>query len=315
MRIAAILFLFVVVLSAVAAPEAGRKKAAKPKNAATAVSTGNPAKSGPAAVQTPPSKRDTAASAPDSTRRAKAADSTRNNASQRRIDSLTAAAARDTSRNTPSRDADTGSALVAGSGRAGDNTQSVRKQNTRERTATAAKNLPGAVLSGRAVLSRLPILLIIAIVAGAGAAAVVMSVRNSRDRRRFLTTTRLSVMDKEVQKACRYIEQHYADPGLSAKGVCEALVTGESFLEVLMERNLGMGLVDFITQVRVNGAKMILGRNPAASMESVAKEAGFADEALFAATFRKVTGVSFDSYTRPDGKGARPPGAEPTRES
>ncbi len=179
----------------------------------------------------------------------------------------------------------------------------------------AAKNLPGAVLSGKAILSRLPIFLIIAIVAGAGAAAVVMSVRNSRDRRRFLTTTRLSVMDKEVQKACRYIEQHYADPGLTAKSACEALVTGESFLEVLMERNLGMGLSDFISQVRVNGAKMILGRNPAASMESVAQEAGFADAALFAATFRKVTGVSFDSYTRTDGKGARPPGAEPTPES
>jgi transcriptional regulator GlxA family with amidase domain len=148
---------------------------------------------------------------------------------------------------------------------------------------------------------RLLALLFAAVAAGAAVAAVAMAVRNRRDKRRFLTTTRLSVMDKEVQRACRYIELHYAEPGLTSTSVCEALVTGEAFLEVLMERNLGMSPGEFITQVRVNGAKAILNRNPTTPKESVAKATGFADVDTFENTFTKVTGVSFGAYTKQNG--------------
>jgi AraC-like DNA-binding protein len=115
---------------------------------------------------------------------------------------------------------------------------------------------------------------------------------------RFLTTTRLSVMDKEVQRACRYIEKNFADPGLSLERMCKDLVTGEAFLEALMERDLGVTVNDFIMHVRINQAKQILAKAADADSEAVARETGFASGAAFCAAFRKITDVPFDEYVQ-----------------
>ncbi len=115
---------------------------------------------------------------------------------------------------------------------------------------------------------------------------------------RFLTTTRLSVMDKEVQRACRYIEKNFADPGLSLGRMCKDLVTGEAFLEALMERDLGVTVNDFIVHVRINQAKQILAKAADADSEAIARETGFASGAAFCAAFRKITDVPFDEYVQ-----------------
>jgi AraC-like DNA-binding protein len=128
--------------------------------------------------------------------------------------------------------------------------------------------------------------------------AAIRFVKKQRATPRFLTTTRLSVMDKEVQRACRYIEKNFANPDLSAEGICSDLVTGVAFLEALMERDLGVTVNDFIVHVRVNRAKQILAKDPAAGCESVSRETGFASEAAFLASFRKLTGASFEAYTQ-----------------
>jgi AraC-like DNA-binding protein len=113
---------------------------------------------------------------------------------------------------------------------------------------------------------------------------------------RFLTTTRLSVMDKEVQRACRHIEKNFTDPDLSVTTVCAELVTGEAFLEALMERDLGISVNDFIGHVRVNNAKLLMEKNPLISGEDAAGQTGFTDPNAFRQTFKKITGTAFESY-------------------
>jgi transcriptional regulator GlxA family with amidase domain len=167
-----------------------------------------------------------------------------------------------------------------------------RNKQTMSRSYPAAPHRAGTTLLFR---------LLVLLVSAAIILAAVVVVKRYRDRvpgRRFLTTTRLSVMDKEVQRACRYIEQHYADPGLTPKTVCDALVTGEAFLEALMDRDLGISVSEFIMHVRVNGAKKILEKDAAASKESVASETGFGDPGSFETAFKKVTGVEFEVYAR-----------------
>lgn len=115
---------------------------------------------------------------------------------------------------------------------------------------------------------------------------------------RFLTTTRLSVMDKEVQKACRYIEKNYSSPELSAKSICADLVTGEAFLEALMVRDLGISVGDFITYVRINRARVLLEKDPSVAKETVAQQTGFSDAEAFAAAFKKITGSPFEDFSR-----------------
>lgn len=117
-----------------------------------------------------------------------------------------------------------------------------------------------------------------------------------RERKRFLTTTRLSIMDKEVQKTCRYIEKHHDDPSMTVESICRDLVTGEAFLQALFEKELGMNVESFIEQVRVNRARMLLTKQPELSAREVGFLTGFGDETAFRETFRRITETDFDEY-------------------
>ncbi len=146
------------------------------------------------------------------------------------------------------------------------------------------------------VLARVLILLMSAAIVVAFATVGIRKARRKIGAKRFLTTTRLSVMDKEVQRTCRFIENNFMDPNLSPKSVCEALVTGEAFVEALMERDLGINVSNFIAHVRINRARMILDKDPSASKEWVSRQTGFADVESFCASFQKIAGASFDRY-------------------
>jgi methylphosphotriester-DNA--protein-cysteine methyltransferase len=167
---------------------------------------------------------------------------------------------------------------------------------------TTAKELPKALAakairkpaSHRMLFFRILVFFVsVAIIFGA-----VRLVRKNRQPPRFLSTTRLSVMDKEVQKACRYIEKNYSNPELTVKSICADLVTGEAFLHALMERDLGISVEDFIAQVRINGAKLLLEKASSINKEDIAQRTGFPDTETFLATFKRLTGATFETYSR-----------------
>jgi transcriptional regulator GlxA family with amidase domain len=127
----------------------------------------------------------------------------------------------------------------------------------------------------------------------------VRTARRRRDLDHLLTTTRLSIMDKEVQRACRFIEEAYVDAGLTPSLVAARQSTGEGFLEALFQRELGMSVTDFIAQVRVNRAKIILSRQDAAADTAIlGPMVGMADGRVFEGTFHRLTGVSIADYAR-----------------
>lgn len=116
------------------------------------------------------------------------------------------------------------------------------------------------------------------------------------EKSRFLTTTRLSVMDKEVQRACRNIESHFAMPDYSVKKLCEELVTGEAFLEALFQKELGMTIEEFIAQVRINHARILLNKDPGVPAVELASLCGFRDTQMFYDAFLHITGTGFPEY-------------------
>ncbi|MBD3239500.1 MAG: helix-turn-helix domain-containing protein [Chitinivibrionales bacterium] len=116
------------------------------------------------------------------------------------------------------------------------------------------------------------------------------------EKQRFLTTTRLSIMDKEVQKACRYIERNYADPSLTPETLCRTLITSESFLSALFERELGMSVGDFIAQVRVNRVKILLRTDPHTPLSELAEKTGFQSADELCSAFAGVGGIAFEEY-------------------
>jgi|GEM_PF-2547498 len=119
-----------------------------------------------------------------------------------------------------------------------------------------------------------------------------------RDKERFLTTTRLSVVDKEVRRACNFIEKNFSNPGLSPENICNAMVTGRAFLEALFHRELGMSLEEFIAQVRMNRARILLTRTPDMTVDTLAESVGYTDIDDFTAAFSKITGVTLDEYRK-----------------
>jgi AraC-like DNA-binding protein len=119
-----------------------------------------------------------------------------------------------------------------------------------------------------------------------------------KESKRFLTTTRLSVLDKMVQKGCRSIESNYADPDLSITTVCKELVTGEAYLNALFIKELGINVEDFITQVRVNGLKNALATGSALEqdMENTCIKCGFKDRAEAELHFARLAKMGIEEY-------------------
>jgi AraC-like DNA-binding protein len=122
--------------------------------------------------------------------------------------------------------------------------------------------------------------------------------RERHEKGRFMTTTRLSIMDKEVQRACRFIEEHFNDTDLGTERICAELVTGGAFLEALFVKELGLTVDDFIAQVRINRAKIALRKTPAMPLESLVHLCGYTDVQQFIDRFTAITGCSLDEYRR-----------------
>jgi len=130
---------------------------------------------------------------------------------------------------------------------------------------------------------------------------IAVRIAGKKGEKRFMTTTRLSLMDGEVRRACVHIEKHFADPALAPGVVCAAIVTGEPFLEALFQKELGMSIAGYIAQARIHHAKQVIKENPAAEAAAVATLAGFSDTALFTTTFEKLTGFTFEDFPRKTG--------------
>jgi len=114
--------------------------------------------------------------------------------------------------------------------------------------------------------------------------------RNRNDSRRFLTTTRLSVLDKLVQRGCRHIESSYPDPALTPETVCNSLVTGKAYLDALFMNELGINVQDFIIQVRVNAIKNRLSADQTPDINEICAECGFADREEAERCFSNICG-------------------------
>jgi transcriptional regulator GlxA family with amidase domain len=138
---------------------------------------------------------------------------------------------------------------------------------------------------------------IICLAVAAACAAYLLFFRGLfRGKHAFVTTTRLSIMDKEVQRACRYIEANFGDPELTPAVVADSLTTGEAFLQALFMRELGMTVEEFITQVRVNHGKLLLGQRPSTPADMLALSIGFSSEEEFRSAFKKITSAEFADF-------------------
>jgi methylphosphotriester-DNA--protein-cysteine methyltransferase len=103
-------------------------------------------------------------------------------------------------------------------------------------------------------------------------------------------------MDKEVQRACNFIEENYANQSLSIELLCKEMVTGEAFLNALFIGELGITVENFINQVRVNRVKIFLSKDLTIDIGKLVLLSGFGSLQVLQEMFLTITGIEFEVY-------------------
>ncbi|WP_018214136.1 PocR ligand-binding domain-containing protein [Desulfitobacterium hafniense] len=99
---------------------------------------------------------------------------------------------------------------------------------------------------------------------------------------------------KAVQKAADYIAQN-SDRKITIDEVAHYVYLSPCYLSRIFKQNLGCTLMEYLTQIRVEKAKVML-RDPKYNISQVAEESGFEDPGYFTRVFKKVEGITPSRY-------------------
>lgn len=101
--------------------------------------------------------------------------------------------------------------------------------------------------------------------------------------------------DELIARVKKYIYTNYEDPMLSVREIAEEMGKSMSYLCVVFKKETGNTLNQYLTEIRIDAAKVLLD-NPRNSIQSVAEKCGYADSSYFARAFKKITGQSPSAY-------------------
>lgn len=90
----------------------------------------------------------------------------------------------------------------------------------------------------------------------------------------------------------------YQNEKLNLSMTAEALGLNAHQLSELVNRELGMNFSRFIREYRVGAAKVILAKEPDASILAISLEVGFSTQSNFYAAFKEITGMSPGAYRK-----------------
>ncbi len=93
----------------------------------------------------------------------------------------------------------------------------------------------------------------------------------------------------------KYIAANYQNSQLSVNGIAENFGKSVSHLCVIFKKNTGITLNQYLTDMRMEKAQILLD-NPRYSIKEVAEQTGFADSSYFARAFKKHTGKTPSEY-------------------
>lgn len=93
----------------------------------------------------------------------------------------------------------------------------------------------------------------------------------------------------------RYVEKHYADPGLSVQAMAQSLGFTYTYLCTAYKKECSKTINQHITQLRLEHARELL-RTTSLKLHEVAQAAGYTDAKYFTKLFTKETGLSPKQY-------------------
>lgn len=98
-------------------------------------------------------------------------------------------------------------------------------------------------------------------------------------------------------RAVELIETRYMDQQLSLVSISNEIVVSPNYLSTLIKRSSGSTFVDLLTRRRIEAAKELLCCTTM-KIKDISEKCGYSDQHYFSYCFKKVTGVSPNTYRR-----------------
>lgn len=102
-------------------------------------------------------------------------------------------------------------------------------------------------------------------------------------------------------RAIELIETRYMDQALSLISISTEIAVSPNYLSALIKRFTGNTFVNLLTRKRIDAAKELL-RFSAMKVKDISEKCGYSDQHYFSYSFKKVTGVSPNTYRRQNEK-------------
>lgn len=96
-------------------------------------------------------------------------------------------------------------------------------------------------------------------------------------------------------KIDNYIQKHYTEK-IDAKSVSRHFQIGKTYLYEIARENYGMGIAEYIRNLRIKKAQEMLAENPEMRISEVASACGFDDYNYFITVFKKLSGMPPKKY-------------------
>lgn len=98
-----------------------------------------------------------------------------------------------------------------------------------------------------------------------------------------------------IEQAVKYINKNYGDENLSLNSVAKAINISANYLSALFGQRMQMSFVEYLTQKRMERAKVLLRQGIKRSGE-IAYEVGYRDPRYFSFVFKKTQGCTPSAY-------------------
>lgn len=108
--------------------------------------------------------------------------------------------------------------------------------------------------------------------------------------------TMQNVPSYSIRELMRYINQHYSD-NLTVETLAAQSFFTPNYLCTLFHKETGKTITQYITQCRVNHARILL-KDMTKPIYEVSEAVGYKDEKYFAKVFKKMTGMLPSEYRR-----------------
>ncbi len=105
----------------------------------------------------------------------------------------------------------------------------------------------------------------------------------------------------KASKALRFIDDHYADPGICADQIGDALGVSAAYVSRMLKQSTGLGVVDHIHRARLGNAKELLA-DTQLSLDEVARQVGFSSRFTLTRSFKRYEEMTPGAWRELHGK-------------